>query len=89
MELLAPVPLNIACFRDVADGLDDAALNELNNELLIQLQESGLAVPSSTRIDGKFAIRVANTNHRTRRADFDLLVREVVRLGDGLVGKQE
>jgi glutamate/tyrosine decarboxylase-like PLP-dependent enzyme len=89
LDLLAPAPLNVACFRYVADGLDDDALNELNNELLIQLQESGLAVPSSTRIDGKFAIRVANTNHRTRRADFDLLVREVVRLGDGLVEKQE
>lgn len=89
LELLAPAPLNIACFRYTVEGLDEAALDALNNELLLQLQESGTAVPSNTRINGKFAIRVANTNQRTRCEDFDLLVREVVRLGDGLVGKEE
>jgi glutamate/tyrosine decarboxylase-like PLP-dependent enzyme len=85
LEMLAPAPLNVACFRYTAEGLDDEALDALNNELLLQLQESGLALPSNTRINGKFAIRVANTNQRTRREDFDLLVREVVRLGGGIM----
>jgi glutamate/tyrosine decarboxylase-like PLP-dependent enzyme len=85
LELLAPAPLNIACFRYVATGLDKEGLNALNAELLLQLQESGVAVPSNTLINGKYALRVANTNQRTRREDFDLLVKEVVRLGDGLV----
>jgi hypothetical protein len=31
---------------------------------------------------------MVHTNHRTRRADFDLLVREVVRLGCELMGKE-
>jgi len=43
-----------------------------------------VAAPSSTVINGRFALRVANTNHRTRREDFDLLVREVIRLGESL-----
>ena len=30
-------------------------------------------------------MRVANTNHRTRRDDFDILVREVVRIGGEVV----
>ena len=35
-------------------------------------------------LDGKFAIRVAITNHRSRREDFDLLVRAVVETGTAL-----
>jgi glutamate/tyrosine decarboxylase-like PLP-dependent enzyme len=85
LERLAPVPLNIVCFRYRAEGLDDLALNELNQELLIRLHESGLAVPSYTILDGRYALRAAITNHRSRREDFDLLVREVIRLGDELV----
>jgi glutamate/tyrosine decarboxylase-like PLP-dependent enzyme len=53
----------------------------LNQELLIRLQERGIAVPSGTVLDGKFAMRVAITNHRSRREDFDLLVESVVQLG--------
>ena len=84
LERLAPAPLNICCFRFVAAGLDDAALNALNEEVLWQLQESGVALPSHTVLGGKFAIRVANTNQRSRREDFDLLVRAVVKLGEEL-----
>ncbi|NIV91992.1 amino acid decarboxylase, partial [candidate division KSB1 bacterium] len=50
LERVAPVPLNIVCFRFTADGLDKVALNELNLELLMQLQESGIVVPSNTMI---------------------------------------
>jgi glutamate/tyrosine decarboxylase-like PLP-dependent enzyme len=81
LELMAPVPLNIVCFRYRTDGLDDEALNRLNQEIMFELHEQGIAVPTYTTLDGKFALRVAHTNHRTRYADFDLLVREVVRLG--------
>lgn len=84
LQLIAPVPLNIVCFRYVVDRAADASLNEVNQELLIQLHESGIAVPSYTLIDGKYALRVAITNHRSRREDFDLFVREVIRLGNAL-----
>jgi aromatic-L-amino-acid decarboxylase len=85
LENLAPVPLNVVNFRFRADGLDDEALNRLNEELLIRLQESGAAMPSNTVLGGKFAIRVSITNHRSRREDLDLLVREVVRIGQELL----
>ena len=81
LELLAPAPLNIACFRYAPRGLDDTALNDLNAELLLRLQESGIAVPSGTVLGGRYAIRVANVNHRTRREDLDILVEAVVRIG--------
>jgi aromatic-L-amino-acid decarboxylase len=81
LERLAPAPLNICCFRFVAPRLSDAELNEVNQEILWRLQESGVALPSHTVLNGRFAIRVANTNQRSRRDDFDLLVRTVVAIG--------
>jgi glutamate/tyrosine decarboxylase-like PLP-dependent enzyme len=81
LERLAPVPLNIVCFRYHAAGQDVATLDAFNQELLLRLQERGIAVPSSTIIDGQFAIRVANVNHRSKTADFDLLVDRVVAIG--------
>ncbi len=83
LELLAPVAMNVVCFRYVPTGPTRAgdALDALNTEVLLRLQESGVAVPSSTSIGGRFAIRVAITNHRSRRADFDLLVSEVLAHG--------
>ena len=85
LELMAPVSLNIVCFRFRAAGRDDVALDALNQELLIQLHEQGIAVPSNALIGGRFAIRVAIVNHRSRLEDFDLLVREVRRIGAELL----
>jgi glutamate/tyrosine decarboxylase-like PLP-dependent enzyme len=85
LELLAPVPLNVVCFRYLVPGLDAAELDLLNQQILVELQEGGLAVVSGTRINGKFALHVAHTNHRSSWEDIDLLVAEVLKLGDGLI----
>jgi len=73
--------------RPATAATEDAAerLNALNRELLLRLQESGVAVPSSTILHGAFALRVALTNHRTRTADLDAMVDKVLELGDALV----
>ena len=84
LELVAGVPLNIVCFRYVGSLTDAAAIDALNKELLLRLHESGIAAPSNTVIEGKYALRVCITNHRSMRADFDLLVQEVVRAGKSL-----
>jgi glutamate/tyrosine decarboxylase-like PLP-dependent enzyme len=82
LELMAPVPLNIVCFRYAPrDRRDDPALDAVNEEILLRLQEQGIAVPSGTRIGGRYVIRVANVNHRSRAADFEALVDAVVELG--------
>jgi len=85
LELLAPVPLNIVCFRYRADSRDDASLNALNQELLLRVQERGIAVPSSTCIAGRFAIRVAHVNHRTTDDDLAIVLSAVVEIGDELI----
>jgi glutamate/tyrosine decarboxylase-like PLP-dependent enzyme len=81
LELLAPTALNIVNFRYRRDGLTEEQLNALNQEVLMRLQEEGLAVPSGTMLRGKFAIRCAITNHRSRREDFDALADAVLRFG--------
>lgn len=82
LELLAPVPLNIVCFRyrprnDV--GADE--LDAINRAILVELHERAIAVPTSGRINGAFGLRCAITNHRSRRCDFDALIDGVVALG--------
>ncbi|MGD8377383.1 MAG: pyridoxal-dependent decarboxylase [Acidobacteriota bacterium] len=79
LELLAPVPLNVVCFRYT--GGDGADLDTLNREIVLDLHERGIAVPSYTVLRDRFAIRVAITNHRSRRDDFDRLLDDVRRLG--------
>ncbi len=81
LELAAPVTLNVVCFRYVRPGLDDAGLDTLNKRVLVELQEQGIAAPSGTVIGGKYVLHVAHTNHRSQREDFDVVVREVIRIG--------
>jgi aromatic-L-amino-acid decarboxylase len=81
LELMAPVTLNICCFRYRADGLSEAELDALNDEIVIRLQETGLAAPSTTRLHGHLAIRVNLTNHRTRLDDLSRLLEGVAALG--------
>jgi glutamate/tyrosine decarboxylase-like PLP-dependent enzyme/GNAT superfamily N-acetyltransferase len=85
LELMAPTPLNVVNFRYRRPGVDAAALNALNQRILIVLQESGFAVPSSTLLGGCFTIRCAIVNHRSKLADFEALANEVVRMGDAQV----
>ncbi|MFW9905735.1 MAG: pyridoxal phosphate-dependent decarboxylase family protein [Candidatus Thorarchaeota archaeon] len=85
LELLAPVPLNIVCFRYVSDSLPDSSLNDLNTELLLSLQESGVAVPSNTVLNGRYTLRVAITNHRSQKKDFDILIENTVKIGNELL----
>jgi len=84
LELMAPVSLNVVCFRYIKPGMNDAWLDELNTKILAALQGQGIAAPSSTIIKGTHVLHVANTNHRSRREDFELLVREVIRIGNNL-----
>ncbi|MBT8084368.1 MAG: amino acid decarboxylase [Woeseia sp.] len=87
LERLAPTAMNIVNFRYRAEGLDESQLNDLNAELLMRLHEDGVAAPSATELNGCFSIRVANTNHRSRRADFDALVAGAVRIGRELASR--
>lgn len=76
LELLAPVALNIVCFR-----YRSADADRVNADLVIALQESGIAAPSTTTINGQLAIRAAIVNHRTTTSDIDALIDATLALG--------
>ena len=79
LELLAPVALNIVCFRHRAAGHAD--IDAFNAALIADVQESGIAAPSATTVRGKLAIRAAIVNHRTGQSDIDALLDAVLQLG--------
>ena len=75
LELLAPVALNIVCFAPRDRAHDVGAL-------VADLQEAGIAAPSTTTIGGRRAIRAAIVNHRTEPRDADALIEATLsRLG--------
>ncbi|QIE54457.1 cytochrome D ubiquinol oxidase subunit I [Pikeienuella piscinae] len=80
LERLGPAPLNIVCFRYAPDGLA-GDLDAIQREIVMDLQESGAAAPSTTTIRGRAAIRINITNHRTKMADMDVLVAAVLEMG--------
>ncbi|HMB21236.1 MAG: pyridoxal phosphate-dependent decarboxylase family protein [Chloroflexota bacterium] len=85
LELLAPIGLDIVCFRFNPGGLNDEQLSALNKEILMQLHEQGIAAPSYTTLQGRYCLRIAIANYRSIQDDFDVLAREVVRIGQELV----
>jgi glutamate/tyrosine decarboxylase-like PLP-dependent enzyme len=84
LELMAPANLNIVCFRFNPGSSCHGDLNEINKEILLRLQEQAIAAPSSTVLSENYCLRVAITNHRSRKEDFEVLVNEVRRLGKEL-----
>ncbi|MHB1676581.1 MAG: pyridoxal phosphate-dependent decarboxylase family protein [Sulfuriferula sp.] len=84
LELLAPVSLNIVCFRYRGNDAD-----KLNAAIVIAIQNSGVAAPSTTTINGKLAIRAAIVNHRTEARDLDGLIEAVLRFGQLLNKERE
>jgi len=85
LEILAPVELNIVCFRYRFGSTDNPVsgevANRLNRQVVIELQEAGAVAPSTTLIAGRLAIRAAFVNHRTSRAEVDTLVDETLAAG--------
>lgn len=81
LELAAEVTLNIVCFRYRAHDSDG-----INAEIVVQVQESGVAAPSSTTVDGRLAIRAAIFNHRADHRDVDTLIEAVLNCGRSLSG---
>ncbi|WP_291159949.1 pyridoxal-dependent decarboxylase [Ensifer sp. SSB1] len=81
LELVTEPEVNIVCFRYAPDGQSEERLKEINLEVMLRLQEEGIAALSDTTIRGKHCLRAAICNHRTRPEDLALLVSEVLRLG--------
>jgi aromatic-L-amino-acid/L-tryptophan decarboxylase len=84
LELMAPAPINIVCFRFRGAGGTEDQLRALNTEIMLRIQESGVALPTDTTLRGRHSLRAAIVNHRTRPEDLQILVAEVLRWGEAL-----
>ena len=64
---LAPVELSVVAFRYHPEGeTDEARLDRLNEEILAAVNASGEVFLSHTRVRGRYAIRIAIGNLRSR-----------------------
>jgi aromatic-L-amino-acid decarboxylase len=85
LELLMEPQLSIACFRYLPPSAADA--DAVNAAILRRLRHETTVFPSSTVVDGRYAIRPCFINPRTSEREVDQLVESVVRFGDELIGR--
>lgn len=69
-ELMAPVPLNLVCFRYHPAGVDDeSALEHLNATLLQELNNSGKILLTQTKLEEKYVLRLVGGTNQLRFED--------------------
>ena len=79
LELLTEPTLSICCFRhDAPPGSDP---DEFNQRLLRRLLRETDFMPSSTLVEGQFAIRPCFINIRTTTSHIDAFMDAVLRIG--------
>ncbi|HEX6547732.1 MAG TPA: pyridoxal-dependent decarboxylase [Candidatus Dormibacteraeota bacterium] len=84
LELLAPVRLNVVCFRYRPRDRPEEELDELNRRLAAAILADGRVYFGSTVYGGRVAFRPAISNWRTTEADADLIVQVTKELGEQL-----
>ena len=83
IHVINPVTLNIVNLRIDPKELKkfrDEFIDDFNNEILSDIQLSGIAVASTTRIYKRLYIRVCINSHRSIREDFDIFVDNLLSL---------
>ncbi len=76
LDLLHPATLGVVCFRRRFAGVEEEEMvARLNSQVLDGLIESGQAVVSSTRLHGRYALRLCVLNHTSRVRDLEHVLR--------------
>lgn len=76
LELITPAWLSVVCFRRRVEGVEDEELLEgINADLLQRLAESGEGLVSSTRLRGRYVLRLCALNHTSRSSDVEHVLR--------------
>jgi glutamate/tyrosine decarboxylase-like PLP-dependent enzyme len=81
LELAAPAPTNIVCFRYVRDGI---GAEETNRTIQAEVAAAGSVFHTGATLEGRFCQRAAICSWRTTADDVRALADEVVRVGDAL-----
>lgn len=72
--IVTPPHLSILCFRHVPPGASDEEADRVNLALCDQLRATGRAFLSTTRVEGRVALRMCFVNWRTTAADVEEIV---------------
>jgi glutamate/tyrosine decarboxylase-like PLP-dependent enzyme len=87
LELCAPAPSNVVCFRYRPDSMDEGEeLDELNARIQAQVVAEGEVFHTGARLAPGFCQRAAIVSWRTTSGDVAALARAVERAGDKLAG---
>lgn len=70
-EIVAPHPLSVVCFRYAPARMDERSLERINSAIVQAVNDSGELFLSHTKIDERYAIRLAIGNLRTQRSDVE------------------
>ena len=77
-EIVSGEQLALVCFRDVVPGQDGDAQDRHNRALLDAVRASGEAFLSSTRVNGRVAMRFCLINWRTSAGDVDRTIAAIL-----------
>jgi aromatic-L-amino-acid decarboxylase len=78
LVLLSETRMNIVCFGVKPRPGEDPG--DFNAAIVADLQEAGIAAPSTVKIDGMISIRCCLINHRTTIDDIDILLAGVTEM---------
>ena len=87
LVITAPVMSNVVCFQYKPHGIEEAAVEMLNKAIYDGLNHIKLMMISDTTIKGRYMLRACNVNHRSQLTDFEVLVKEIKRLGRQLLSQ--
>jgi aromatic-L-amino-acid/L-tryptophan decarboxylase len=78
LALMSPQNLGVVCFRRIVPDVDDEAVAaHVNTALMASLNAGGRAFISSTRLRGRYALRLCIMNHATRAEDVRRVIEEI------------
>jgi glutamate/tyrosine decarboxylase-like PLP-dependent enzyme len=83
LEMANPASLGVLCFRvnPKGCGLDDEALEHINEGVQARIIDTGTAMMSSTRLRGLFSLRLCIMNHTTTWDDVRETLEAIERFG--------
>lgn len=87
MQIVSPAVLGIVSFRYVPDYrpgevlTDEGQIERINDEIRRRVWSSGRAMITSTRLWGRYVLRLCVLNHNTLRSDIESLVELLAELG--------
>jgi glutamate/tyrosine decarboxylase-like PLP-dependent enzyme len=87
LEVLSPAQFGVVCFRACPQGLDEPALDALNERVNARVNATGRFLISSTKLRGKFSLRLCTQVHRMTEGDIDEVMSAIVGGLDAELGR--